>query len=281
MKFKEALAQILQTESAEKTSDAFYLYSRLSDLCTSFEGREKVNLLFEVDKRLHVIENFKTEGKSAAPILRAAYPAVAEVLPLDSYVMLIACVEDILYPKPVIAAPAAPKTAAQATMIEWAPPEEETQTKTPLGPRKKKKSQKVWTVLGIVGGIWAVIAGCVCLGLFANWTVWQYIIGALGGLVLFAIAAFVTFILEDECVEAYKVAPFFALFFAIVNFVLFCIFRGDYKVIFIFISVYCLLALPFLIIYAFDDVEWGWGIVIIVETLLLVIAFILGLVFVR
>ena len=283
MKFCEALAQILQTESREPTGDAFYLYSRLSDLCTSFEDREKVSLFFRLDKRLHIVNAMQTEGQIAVPVLKAAYPAVREILSQESYKKLIDCVAAIFFPQPVKQIRNTPQKPIQKAVVQKAPEEKAVEPRTPLTSTYVPYTG-VWKQIVIIGAIiLAVIAGITCLIVFRkhiSWMGWQYMIGLFGGLVLTAIVgAIAFFIAEGMVVEIYQTAPFLIFAVTVINFVLFCIFRADYKIIFIFLSAYSLIGAGIMILFAFDDLEEGWGIGQIAEAVVVAAGLALGLIF--
>lgn len=300
MKFIEALAQILRTENGDCTRNAFYLYSRLSDLCTSYEDRRKVRLFFELDKRLHIIETMQEDGKISVPVLKAAYPAVKEMLPAESYKRLIDGIASEIFPPlakeravPQIRKQTASKTAAQKAPVQKvaaqkAPVQKTSQQKAPVQavlPPPQPRGTDRFPILLIVALVvaLAVIAGVVCLIVFRNfvsWTGWQFVIGGGGGLVLFGVWAFVAYLIDDGFLaEAYKTTLFFILFVTVVNSVLFLVFRANYKIIFIFLSVYALLAAGISSYLAFDDIEAGWGSGHIIQAVVVAAVFILGLIF--
>lgn len=287
MKFKEALAQIVNTDNAECVADAFYLYSRLSDLCTSYEDREKINIFFKLDKRLKIFKCIQTEGKVAIPILKAGYPAVKDILSHESYNKLIDCVAAIFFQPPAIKVRGelkkpVQKPVIQKAVVQRAIEEEEPETKTPLTATYVPTQTSVWkTILIIAAIVLAVAAGVTCLIVFRKnitWTGWQYVIGTLGGLVLLGLSGLVAIIIENcSFVDFYKSNTFIALAIAIANLALFCVFRGEYKIIFIFIAAYVIIGLAFTCYFAFDELEEGWGVAQIIEEVIIIAGLVLGL----
>ena len=289
MKFKEALTQIINIDYAdERIGDAFYLYSRLSDLCTSYEDRDKVSMFYAIDKRLHIVKGIQTEGKTAVLVLKAAYPTVKEILSRESYVRLIDCVSNIFFPPPVVETSnippkSTPKPVVQKAVVQRAVEEEAPEPKTPLT-SSSSAGMSGWKIILIaVAIVLALAAGITCLIVFRksiSWKGWQYVIGVIGGLFLLLISGFICFIIEDfMSLEIFQLYTFFALTIAVANFVLYSVFRVDYKIIFIFITAYFLIGLLFSCISAFDTCEVAWGIVQIVEGVIIIAGLILGLIF--
>ena len=273
MRFKEALAHIVQTERAEHTENAFYLYSRLSDLCTSFEDREKVRLFYEVDRRLHLIYSVQQEGQTAVPVLKTAYPAVKSVLSAARYSGLVDCVADVVFPSPAQQEQTAVKKSAQKAIVKKAAvqraPQQQEEPRTLLAPRRNVCGSIITVAVCL-----AFVVGFICLGLFANWTVWQYVIGLLGGLVLLGIGMYVVALITNiGTLEGYHVAPFILFAVAGANFGLFCAFHAAYKIIFVCFSAYLLLASIITILYAFGDGAGGW----IIGSLIAMAAVVVGL----
>ena len=306
MNFKEAVAQIIQTESEDRTQNAFYLYSRLSDLCPSYEDKKKIELFFQIDQHLHIVNAFQTQGRSAAAVLKAAYPAVQAVLPFEGFEKLLDAIVEACFPPPGQDRKAAPKPkqkVVQKGAVTQAPNRTQPQTRTPLGnaprapqtphraqpapapaqpypttphfPAAPRKHLKPFLIaLAIILGVGALVAGIVCICLFGNWTVWQYVIGAAGGLILCGVGYGIAYALNEASgyeIELYHSATVLLLLTAIANGVLFGVFHEKYLVIFIFISAYCLIAGVVSSIAAFSDVEDGWGWLLIVETLLIAV----------
>lgn len=97
MNFKEGLLHAYQNRRTDgEITDAFYLYCRLSDLCSSsYEDKRKVRLLYAVDKRLCVFESMLKKGKDGVRELKDLYPVVAELLSEEKFFQLIDCVAQV------------------------------------------------------------------------------------------------------------------------------------------------------------------------------------------
>ena len=80
MKFREGLLYTYQNRRTDgEITDPFYLYCRLSDLCSSeYADKEKVELFYAIDRRLCIFETLIKEGKkevSEDDITNALYTA--------------------------------------------------------------------------------------------------------------------------------------------------------------------------------------------------------------
>lgn len=141
-----------------------------------------------------------------------------------------------------------------------------------------------WDILPWFGGalgIAILIAGAVCLGIFADkiqWFQWQYIIGSVGGLVVcgvgFLLALAIGWFLNEIIVtgfDGYRMAiPIVIAPLAIANFVLMFVFGEAYSIIFYWMSGYLLLASVIGTIYSFTDYETTSGIFGIIDAVVLV-----------
>lgn len=303
MNFREALTLIVDTDAPEHYCNAFYLYSRLSDLCSSsFVEKQKVQLFFKLDKRFGIVKSLFSEGLMAVPPLKALHIIVMNDISMQSYKNMIDCVAEVLFSlptdtnKPKKAVPKktvkkavapkakkpAPKPAAPPAHAPKPPPQQ--QRFAPHTANSGTTRKPIMKRMAISLAVAAAIAGVVCLiilGKYITWTAWQFVIGALGGALLVAAGILAASILSDEFIwEVYQPAPFFIMFAAVVNSALFCVFGGAYKVIFIFMSAYALLVAAAGAFSAFDDMEGGWGAALVVEAVFIAVALVLELVFV-
>lgn len=290
MNFKEALSKVLQNESVEFSGNSFWLYSRLSDLCTSYIDRQKICILFEVDKKLHIVRSIMWEGRVAEIALKAAYPAVKDVLPAENYTKLIACIADAAFPKQKGKSHTTNKVnlkAAEAKRVGKKKKPKTVNSKSNVKPfyysYRPSHYKNVWPwITGVaVGVVIAVIVVCLCLfGRHLNWSSWQHIIGAIGGLMVFAGITSLTYLLDDKVILDYYLTAFISLLcIVVINFMLYCFLHNNYKIIFIWFSGYATIWGGLLAVYSFDDVEEGWAIVHIIESLVILAAMILGLIF--
>lgn len=136
-----------------------------------------------------------------------------------------------------------------------------------------------WDILPWLGGalgIAVLIAGAVCLGIFADniqWFQWQHIIGSVGGLLVCGVGVLLIWglgwLMEEVIVtgfDGYRMAiPIVIAPLAIANFVLAFVFGEAYSIIFYWMSGYLLLASVIGTIYSFTDYETASGIFGIVD----------------
>lgn len=313
MNFKEALAHIVGNDNPQHYCNAFYLYSRLSDICrSSYTDKQKILLFFDIDKRFGIVKNIHDQGRLAVAVLKAAYPAVKDELSLNSYKAIIDLVADIMLPQPggtpqnktkvqvakpqsaaVKAQAVKPANAVKKAKLPSPAPKPKQQpkpkpkaNKKPYTPPRTVSFARLWKVIAkwsvISLAVAAVIAGAACMIAFRksiSWTGWQYIIGAGAGGVLFGIGAFVSWKIDDEfLLPAYVPALFIVLVLAVGNGALFFLCGGAYRVIFIFISAYAVLGGVIAAYLAFDDIEDGWGAAIVAEIVAIVAALIVELI---
>ena len=278
MNFREALSQILQSKSAEFAGDPFWLYSCLSDLCKSYIDRQKISLLFEVDRRLHIVLAVMTEGEVAQVVLEKAYPAVKNILTAESYKKLLTCVTEAAFPTDN----KEPQPAAGKVKVAAIQREEEEENEEPRTLLYHKPNYSLRWIIGIAAGL-LVIAGIVCLcifGKYINWNGWQHIIGSIGGPILFVALCLLAVYLDVNMVLDFYISGAIIIpIVAVVNFLLYLFLRENYKVIFIWLSVYAILVGILSSILYFNDFEEGWGILQIIETAIVIAGLILGLIF--
>jgi hypothetical protein len=114
-----------------------------------------------------------------------------------------------------------------------------------------------------------------------SWTVWQWLIGIVGGIILSAILIGIVAWFEEECLADYYALGTFVLGICVLlNFILLLIFKSNYKVIFGWFSGFELLAGIILAFLTFDDVEEEWGVAQIIEIVLAVIFFIVAMIWI-
>ena len=288
MKFREALLQIYKNRQTDgEITDPFYLYCRLSDLCSStYDDKKKVELFYAIDKRLCVFETLIKQGGDGVNTLLNSYIIVSELLSEESFKKLIECAVCVMSPtaqRPVadvkkeekVLPPKPPKIVP--VKVEKAEKSVKEETRTLLqSPSRLSTVDDVDFFIG-AGAIMllaTIIAGLllwIC-GWGDSWTAWQWIIGIVGGGWLVLVVAFFIYIFNDAIVADYFVTGIiFVIAFALINFIFLLIFRGNYKVIFGSFTVWNIIGSGVLSAICFDDVEdeWGWGYVVAFIILLL------------
>lgn len=76
MKFEDAINKAVSFCESSGIDDPFYLYSVTSDYVgADLACKDKVKMLFELDKRLQFVRNIKQSGKLACIISKQAYPS--------------------------------------------------------------------------------------------------------------------------------------------------------------------------------------------------------------
>lgn len=115
-----------------------------------------------------------------------------------------------------------------------------------------------WTIFFLIVAF--VILGFVFLP-DASWTFWQWVIGIGGGLISLAIMTLIAGIIEETVYTESECSLLFLLPIAMIaNFVLFEVFKADYRIIFCCFSVLQSIFHIILTFTSFDDgEECGWG----------------------
>ena len=282
MTFREGLLHIYKNRQTDgEITDPFYLYCRLSDLCSSsYEDKRKTELFYAIDKRLCIFETLIKQGKNGEKALLNSYMVVSELLSEESFKKLIECAVWVMSPTAQITvanvkkeekiSPPKPKKVipVKVERVEESVKEE---TRTVLqSPSNLGMADDVDFFIG-AGAIMllaTIIAGLLLLifGWGGSWTAWQWIIGIVGGGWLALVIAFFVYIFNDAIVADYFVTGLISVIaFALINFIFLLIFRGDYKVIFGCFAVWNIIGSGVLSAICFDDVEdeWGWAYVVL------------------
>ena len=98
----------------------------------------------------------------------------------------------------------------------------------------------------------ALAVGITCLCLFANWTVWQHVIGVTSGLLLLGLGALLAKFSHKKFGWGEHVVPFFiAAIAAITNFVLLCVYTTRYCYIFIWLATCAIISEVVITVVAF------------------------------
>lgn len=285
MNFIDALGYLYHNRTSdEEFTDPFFLYCRMSDLCSSsYEEKRKVLLFYQVNKKLDLVRSILNKDETVA----SRHKEVADLLSDNSFNKLLESVKCVVFPDYKREEKPKPqpqkKTAVQAVIIKTEEPQEE-ETRTSLtSSHVGGGDTNIIIGLSIIGGV------ILAIGLFItfacvfdwSWTVWQWLIGIVGGIILSAILIGIVVWFEEECLADYYVLGTFVLGICVLlNLILLLIFKGNYKVIFGWFSGFELLAGAILAFATFDDVEEGWGAVQIVEIVITIILFIVAMIWI-
>lgn len=100
MEFREGLLTVYRGRQMDsEITDPFYLYCRLSDLCSSsYESKKKIALFYAVDRRLCVFETLLRDRVKGAKELKDSYCIVSDLLSEQMYCKLIECALWVLDP---------------------------------------------------------------------------------------------------------------------------------------------------------------------------------------
>lgn len=302
MKFIDALENLYKNRtSVDEFADPFLLYCRLSDLCgAGYQDKRKVLLFYQVNSRLNIVKALLDKDES----VYSKYQEVADLLAENSYKRLLESVKGVLYPeqkkvekakpqaKPQTNSPqnnpkpnnvktnnVKPKPVAVPVVVKKAEESKQVQTRTPLtSPSYNAKADKSLIVgLSVVGGIVFAIGLFILLACVLHWpwAVWQWLVGIVGGAILSVIVVTIVIGFDDSCILDYYVLGSILLgIFAVVNFILALVLKGDYKTIFAWISIYELILGLGLTFATFSDIE-EWGAFQIVELIAVAIFFII------
>lgn len=283
MNFIDALEYLYRERASdEEFADPFFLYCRLSDLCSSsYEDKRKVLLFYQVNKKIDMVRSILNRDES----VNSRHRQVADLLSENSYLNLLESVKCVVFPnykrkeKPKVQPQK--KITVKAVITKTEEPKEE-ETRTPLtAVNVGGVDTDVVIGLSIIGGVILAIGLFIALACIFNWpwTVWQWFVGIVGGVVLSAILIGGVAWLEEECLADYHVLGTFVLGACVLlNFILLLILRDNYKVIFGWFSGYALLAGIILASLTFEDVEEGWGVTQIIEIGTIITLFVISLI---
>ena len=300
MNFREGLLHIYKNRRTDgEITDPFYLYCKLSDLCSgSYADKEKVELFYAIDKRLCIFETLIKNGGNGKKELLNAYMVVSDLLNEGSFAKLIDCATWVMSPNACLPVAVQPQPQARAipqqkkvqpAVVHRAEESRKQETRTPL-----QTPSFSWPIFdeveGFLGVGFILLVLSVFVGIFGilvgackwniPWLVWQWIIGIVGGGWITLLLALLTYLLDDSITCEYTVFGFICVgVMAVVNFLLLVFLRGNYKAIFGCFSVWTMIGSVILAVICFDDVEdeFGWGYIIAGAVVL--IAMILGLIF--
>ena len=283
MNFIDALGYLYHERTSDaEFSDPFFLYCKLSDLCSSsYEDKRKVLLFYQVNKKIDMVRSILNKDET----VYTRHNEVADLLNENSFQKLLESVKCVVFPdykrEEKLKPQPQKKAVVQAVITKTEEPQEE-ETRTPLTSSYVGGGDTdVIIGLSIMGGALLAIVLFIVFACVFNWswTVWQWLIGIAGGILLLAVLAGIVAWLDEECFADYYVLGFFVLgICTLINFILLLIFRENYKIIFGCYSVIELLGGLILVFPTFDDCEEGWGGVQIVEILVNIVLFVVGLI---
>ena len=281
MNFIDALGYLYRNRTSdEEFSDPFFLYCRLSDLCSSsYEDKRKVLLFYQVNKKLDMVRSILNKDET----VYTRHNEVADLLSDNSFYKLLESVKCVVFPdykreeKPK---PQQQKKAVVQAVVTKAEEPQEEETRTPLTSSYVGGGDTdVIIGLSIMGGVLLAIVLFIVFACVFNWywTVWQWLIGIVGGVLLSAILGGVVAWFDEECLADYYVLGTFVLGACVlINFILLLIFRENYKTIFGWFSGFEVVLGTILAFTTFDDGEEGWGVAQIIEIVVAIIFMIIG-----
>ena len=282
MNFREGLNYIYKNRSSDlELTDPFLLYCGLSDLCSaSFEDKHKVVLFYQIDKKINVVQSILNNYFDVT----SKYLEVAELISVESFNGLIDVVKKVLdvnFEEQEVIKPKSQKKVAQAVVTKTEEPQED-ETTTPLVSSYYNPNNDWIVGVSVVGGIAFTLILLITFACIFNWgwPFWQWMIGVVGGGILFAILVFVVWWLNEEMfADFYVLGSVILGIFVVVNFVLLLIFGANYKIIFGCLSVFEIIGGLALIFSTFEEWEEGWGAFQIVETSVSFVVMLIGLIF--
>ena len=285
MNFIDALGYLYHNRTSdEEFTDPFFLYCRMSDLCSSsYEDKRKVLLFYQVNKKLDMVRSILNKDETVG----SRHKEVADLLSENSFNKLLESVKCVVLPDYKREEKAKPqpqkKAAVQAVITKTEEPQEE-ETRTPLTSSYVGGGDTdVIIGLSIIGGVILAIGLFILFACIFNWSwaVWQWLVGIVGGILLSAILVGIVAWFNEECLADYYVLGTFVLGACVLlNFILLLIFRENYKTIFGWFSGFELILGAILAFATFDDVEEEWGVAQIIEIVLTVIFFIIAMIWI-
>lgn len=285
MNFIDALGYLYYNRTSdEEFTDPFFLYCRMSDLCSSsYEDKRKVLLFYQVNKKLDMVRSILNKDETVS----SRHKEVADLLSDNSFYKLLESVKCVVFPdykreeKPK---PQQQKKAVVQAVVTKAEEPQEEETRTPLTSSYVGGGDTdVIIGLSIMGGALLAIVLFIVFACVFNWswTVWQWLIGIVGGIILSAILVGIVAWFEEECLADYYMLGTFVLGICVLlNFILLLIFKGNYKVIFGWFSGFELIIGAILAFVTCDDCEDGWGAAQIVEIVIAIILFIVAMIWI-
>ena len=283
MKFIDALGYLYHNRTSdEEFADPFFLYCRMSDLCSSsYEDKRKVLLFYQVNKKLDMVRSILNKDETVG----SRYSEVADLLSDNSFNKLLESVKCVIFPE--YKRQEKPKTAPkkQATVqavVEKSEEPEESETRTPLTYSYGSSGDYDW-LLGLAAFAVPIL---LVMGLIIHlacvfdwsWTFWQWFIGIGGGLLLVIVLGLIVGLFNENLVVDYYVLGTIILGICIlVNFILVLICKGNYKIIFGCFSVLELLCGTALAFATNDECEDGWCWSQVAEIFVAIIFFIIAM----
>jgi hypothetical protein len=263
MNFIDALGYLYHNRTSdEEFTDPFFLYCRMSDLCSSsYEDKRKVLLFYQVNKKLDMVRSILNKDETVS----SRHKEVADLLSDNSFYKLLESVKCVIFPdykreeKPK---PQPQKKAVVQAVITKTEETQEEEARTPLTSSYVGGGDTdVIIGLSIMGGVLLAIVLFIVFACVFNWSwmVWQWLIGIVGGVLLSAILVGIVAWFEEECLADYYVFGTFVLGICVLlNIILLLIFRDNYKVIFGWFSGFELIIGAILTFVTCDDCEDGW-----------------------
>ena len=185
MNFIDALEYLYHNRTSdEEFTDPFFLYCRMSDLCSSsYEDKRKVLLFYQVNKKLDMVRSILNKDETVS----SRHKEVADLLSDNSFYKLLESVKCVIFPdykreeKPK---PQQQKKAVVQAVVTKAEEPHEEETRTPLTSSYVGGGDTdVIIGLSIMGGALLAIVLFIVFACVFNWswTVWQWLIGIVGG----------------------------------------------------------------------------------------------------
>lgn len=249
--------------SDEEITSPFLLYSKLSDLCgSSYEDKQIITLFYQVDKRINLVQSVLRNED----LTNTKYSQVANLLSEDNFCWLLQTIERVLLPERAQEKKHETEffeknsVHAVVTRPETEPKDENS---TSLEVVNANATGAYFLIpLGIIIGI-VLLTGLLIIFAFVcdwSWTVWQWLLGTVGGLIVSTILLVIMLLLEEERVVRFQVFGSIAVGASIlINSVLFAIFKDYYKIMFCCFSVLELVCGILLAWHSFNEFEEGQG----------------------
>lgn len=174
MNFIDALGYLYHNRTSnEEFTDPFFLYCRMSDLCSSsYEDKRKVLLFYQVNKKLDMVRSILNKDETVA----SRHKEVADLLSDNSFYKLLESVKCVVFPdykreeKPKPKPQPQKKAAVQAVITNTEESQEE-ETRTPLTSSYVGGGDTdVIIGLSIIGGVILAIGLFILFACVFNWS---------------------------------------------------------------------------------------------------------------
>lgn len=261
--FKTALSIVYKTRNSdEELSDPFLIYSRMSDLIgNDYENEKKLKLFFAVEKRVNLFAEIACNAD--AKILKKKYKSVSDLLSESAFKRLIDTLVESVNGQNGDTADLSDEAdkSCEDDSEEFSDEEELSSSDTDgddsddsdynYSPAKDGTGSKVFA--GCL--FFLSVAVLVLCGVFKTpWNAYRWIVGITSMIIILVGSVAISEIIYEDVFNCVLLC-----IFAVANFVLWCVFRGNYYIVCYWVTPAVLIYGMYATINAFDGFETACG----------------------